>query len=263
MMAGESEAQEIAEEVKSSVRTASAVTWGPDKLTCGPDVESSKELILVEGRADVLQLLRAGINNVVSTNGTSVPKSLVDLMSKKTTIAFVDGDRGGDLIIKALSSVGKLDYVAHAPDGKEVEELTGKEIIKSLRGRESVSGARRPDKRVYKKPLRQDSRVRPQRKPRISSSVKDLFIKGLKDVSGTKQAEVLDGSHKVMGRMPLKSIKAVSDLGDVYAVIIDGSLDDNIAFAAKKANARYLVGKDSKITKHIRGLNIVVEKDLA
>ncbi len=253
MMESETETQELAEEIKSSVKTASITTWGPDKLAAGPDIEKSKELILVEGRADVLKLLKCGINNVISTNGTSVPKSLIDLMKRKTTIAFVDGDRGGELIVKALSSVGKLDYVARAPAGKEVEELTSKEIFKALRAREPVKQTRRTIKRVVK---------RTARKPRIPADVKELLAKSLKEISGTDHAEVLDNNHKLLGRLPLKSFRAITDLGEVYAVIVDGALTDSMAHNAKKAGARYLVGKDSKVTKRFRGLAIITEKDL-
>jgi DNA primase len=46
---------------------------------------------------------------------------------------FIDGDRGGDLIIKEMLQISDVDYIARAPEGKEVEELTKKEIYKALR----------------------------------------------------------------------------------------------------------------------------------
>lgn len=102
-------------------------------LPAGPDVESSDEIIIVEGRADVLNLLKNGIKNVIAIEGAKVPQPIIDLMKEKITTLFVDGDRGGDLIIKEILQVGGVDYIARAPEGKEVEELTKKEIFKALR----------------------------------------------------------------------------------------------------------------------------------
>jgi DNA primase len=55
------------------------------------------------------------------------------LTKEKITTLFVDGDRGGDLIIKEMFQVAEVDYIAIAPIDKEVEELTKKEIFKALR----------------------------------------------------------------------------------------------------------------------------------
>ncbi|MEM5766349.1 MAG: DNA primase DnaG, partial [Candidatus Aenigmatarchaeota archaeon] len=102
-------------------------------LPAGPDIESSDEIIIVEGRADVLNLLKNGVKNVVAIEGAKIPQTIVDLTKEKITILFVDGDRGGDLIIKEMLQVGEVDYIVKAPEGKEVEELTKKEIFKALR----------------------------------------------------------------------------------------------------------------------------------
>ena len=114
---------------------AGIIEYGPDRLPAGPDVGTADELILVEGRADVLTLLKNGFNNVIAMNGTSMPNSIKDLCKGKSITIFVDGDRGGDLIIKELSGIAEIDFVAKAPDGKEVEELAKKEIHKALRGK--------------------------------------------------------------------------------------------------------------------------------
>ena len=46
---------------------------------------------------------------------------------------FTDGDRGGELIVRELLQVADIDYVARAPDGKGVEDLIQKEVIRALR----------------------------------------------------------------------------------------------------------------------------------
>lgn len=136
--------QEITDAVRDSVRTAEVVEWGPDKLAAGPDIMSEDEIIVVEGRADVLNLLKHGIKNVIAVEGTHIPKSLADMSKQKTVTLFVDGDRGGDLIFKEMKQVSEVDFIARAPNGLEVEELTKKELHKCLRAKiatEQVSGS--------------------------------------------------------------------------------------------------------------------------
>ncbi len=129
------DSQELADEVSQSVRVMEIQEWGRDKLAAGPSIDDSDEIILVEGRADVLTLLKHGFKNVISMNGTSIPDSIKELCRQKNVTVFVDGDRGGDVIIKELIETTEIDYVTKAPDGKEVEELAKKEIHKSLRAR--------------------------------------------------------------------------------------------------------------------------------
>jgi len=128
------DSQELADEVSYSVRVMEIQEYGKERLPSGPGIEESDDIIVVEGRADVLTMLKHGFKNVIAMNGTSVPATIVELSKKKTLTLFVDGDRGGDLIIKELLGVAEVDFVTKAPDGKEVEELTKKEIHKALRG---------------------------------------------------------------------------------------------------------------------------------
>lgn len=127
--------QEIAEEVAASVRVMEITEYGKDRLPAGPEVADSSEIIVVEGRADVINLLKNGFKNAIAVNGTSIPQTIIDLCKQKTVTVFVDGDRGGSLIIQELLSVTDIDFVTRAPDGKELEELTKKEIHKCLRAR--------------------------------------------------------------------------------------------------------------------------------
>ena len=133
---------ELTEEVAQSVRVMEITEWGRDRLPAGPGIEEAEEIILTEGRADVLNLLKHGFKNVVGMNGTDIPPSIADLCKEKTVTLFVDGDRGGDLIIKELSGIAEIDYVAKAPDGKEVEEITKKEIHKAIRSKITLEQAK-------------------------------------------------------------------------------------------------------------------------
>ncbi len=124
--------EEVVKEVASSLRGVDLIEYGPEKLPAGPEVESGS-LIVVEGRADVILLMKVGIKNVVALNGTKVPDTIIKLTKDKEVTAFLDGDRAGDLILKELQQVADIDYVARPTYGKEVEELTPKEIMKALR----------------------------------------------------------------------------------------------------------------------------------
>src|SRR3989338_8725827 len=136
------DSQELADEVSQSVRVMEITEYGREKLAAGPAIDESEEIVIVEGRADVLNLLRQGFKNAIAMNGTSCPETIKELARKKNATLFVDGDRGGSLIIRELLSVSEIDFVCRAPDGKEVEEITKKEIHKALRGKITSEQAR-------------------------------------------------------------------------------------------------------------------------
>jgi DNA primase len=131
------DSKELAELVQSEVKSSEIVEYGPDHLPAGPDIAKSNEVIFVEGRADVINLLRNDITNAVAIGGatSNIPKTIMNLANEKEVTVFVDGDRGGDMVIRGLLNVLEIEFVAKAPDGKEVEELQRKEIIKALRTR--------------------------------------------------------------------------------------------------------------------------------
>jgi len=110
------ESQELTESVKQAVRVDELVSYGKEKLPSGPNVQDSDAILIVEGRADVLNLLRCGIKNAIAVEGTNVPKAVIELSKKKTVTTFVDGDRGGELILKELLQTADVDYVAYAPE---------------------------------------------------------------------------------------------------------------------------------------------------
>lgn len=129
------DSQELSDEVSNSVRVMEVVEYGKDRVPAGPAIDESEEIIVVEGRADVINLLKNGIKNSIAINGTSVPDTIKELCRRKTVTVFVDGDRGGNINLRELLAVTDIDFVTRAPDGKEVEELTKKEIHKALRSR--------------------------------------------------------------------------------------------------------------------------------
>ncbi|MFX1488393.1 MAG: DNA primase DnaG [Promethearchaeota archaeon] len=134
------EQSEIEEKIDTDIKLGEIISWGSEKLPAGPEIDTNPELVIVEGRADVLNLLRIGVKNSIAVQGTQIPKSIVDLAKqKKTVTCFFDGDRGGTIILKELMQLVKIDYIARAPDGYEVEELTRKQMIKALQNKRPAS----------------------------------------------------------------------------------------------------------------------------
>src|SRR5580658_7248405 len=129
-----SEGENLLKDVQDSTKRARVVSYGVENLPAGPGVYTSDMVYVVEGRADVILFLRAGVEHVVAVEGTSIPQSVIDLGRKKRLIAVLDGDRGGDLIEKELEQVAKVERVLRAPHGKEVEDLTPVEVLQLIRG---------------------------------------------------------------------------------------------------------------------------------
>ena len=122
---------DILEEVRQTLRVEDVTEY--EGLPAGPRVADGDAVIVVEGRSDVVQLLQYGIKNAIAVEGTNVPDVVAELTRERTTTAFLDGDRGGDLILKELAQVGDVDYVALAPPGKGVEDLSRRGVLKALR----------------------------------------------------------------------------------------------------------------------------------
>ncbi|TKX86077.1 DNA primase [Halorubrum sp. SS5] len=124
---------DVLDEVRDAARVEGIVDY--EGLPAGPRVGDSDAVIVVEGRADVLTLLDCGIKNAVAVEGTNVPEAVADLTADRTVTAFLDGDRGGELILRELAQVGEVDYVAFAPPGESVEDLDRDAVFEALRGK--------------------------------------------------------------------------------------------------------------------------------
>ncbi len=252
------ESQEMSELVKEKARVSEITEYGPDKLPAGPDIETYKEIILVEGRADVISLLKSGIPNVIGLGGTSAPKSIKDLCKDKTVTVFLDGDRGGDLILKKLKQITKIDFVARAPNGKEVEELPQKEIIKCLRNKVPIGEALKGLDHSRKSTLRNKKTNRTLRQARKPATFQqktfqlhpehialvDMFQKVkngnailLKQKSGgfTEIGEVPESDISEV----LKNLKE----GSVDAILVGWEVDQALVNEAANKKIKYVIGQ--------------------
>ena len=278
------DSQEIADEVAESVRIMEIVEYGRDRLPAGPSIDESDEIIVVEGRADVLNLLKHGFKNAIAINGTSVPETIIEVCGKKVVTAFVDGDRGGNLIIKELTSVADIDFVTKAPDGKEVEELTKKEIHKAIRSRISGEQAkldlsREPERTAMElvkrhhpqqqhqqhfRPMQRPYQpVPPIRRVQISNEEKNAFKSMLEDLIGTRGAEILDSKLSVLGKVPVSEVQtALKSINNAHAVVFDGSIERDIVKVAEESNVKFLIGMDSKVRQNETRVNLVTVNEL-
>ncbi len=173
---------DLTDSVRQSVQMEEIIHFGKERLPAGPNVKDSDAIIVVEGRSDVLNLLRSGIKNAIAVEGTNIPKTVMDLSKERIITAFVDGDRGGELILRELFQVAELDFVARAPRPLEVEELTQKQITKSLRNKipaeqyiemygisDALNGKKKEERPEEEKPKRE----RPAREEREERNGKE------------------------------------------------------------------------------------------
>jgi DNA primase len=164
------ESKEISQLVRDEVKTAEIVEYGQDRLPAGPTIDRSNEVVFVEGRADVVNLLKNDVTNVIAIGGAKVTRTIVELSKRKEVTLFLDGDRGGDIILNELAQGGvDIDFVSRAPAGLEVEELTRKELIKYLRNRtpyeQGAKGNKGPERRTVEVPRFRQPEVREEEKP--------------------------------------------------------------------------------------------------
>jgi DNA primase len=232
---------EMGTEIRESTRTAKVVSYGPESLAAGPNIDDEKELIVCEGRADVVNLLKYGINNVIGMQGTRFPKTIATLGETKELTLFVDGDRGGNLIAQNVFDNAKVVYIAQAPDGKEVEELTQKEALQALR--------KKVPAKVF---LGGKSTARSSRPAVTSAPVEDVVRRELTDDDISKLREIsseIKGKNVLVLNEDLEVVKNVSvmRLGTVDAkdafVLMVSSAAGTVVQAAERLQSKAVAAK--------------------
>jgi len=230
--------QEFVQDIKDEIKVQKAINFLG--TTAGPDVEKNEDIILVEGRADVLALLRAGVNNAIAIGGTKIKQEVIDFANKKRVTLFVDGDKGGEIIARTISQKIKVSFFAKAPDGKEVEELAPKDILLSLQKKREYQPEldvfdKRPSLREYdKRPnLRFDSESKTVPHPivgAVRSNTNFILKKYLQELTGTQAIYLLDYRNTVMARVPQTDLEeAVRMFGrKINSVLVDGKITQKI-----------------------------------
>ncbi|HLC31872.1 MAG TPA: DNA primase DnaG [Candidatus Nanoarchaeia archaeon] len=218
----------LSKSVTEESRAARLQDYGEEKLPAG-DL-SGNEVIVVEGRADVVTLLKNRVNNVIGMNGTKLPAEIARLGESKELTLFVDGDRGGKLIAKNVISHAKIAYVAVAPDGKEVEELMGKELLLALR------------KKIPMQEYMRRERFEPVVENSFSGDPKEALRGVYEKIRGTKQAALVNAEMDIMRKVSNREVsRSIRDSrGPIFAVVIDGSAVGAVINACEEAGIRYL-----------------------
>ena len=262
------ETQEITNEVLQSIKVGEIQKWGPENLPAGPEIENSDKIIIVEGRADILNLLRCGIGNTIAVEGTNIPKSIVELSKKKECTVFLDGDRGGDLILKELLQVAKIKYVLRAPAGKEVEDLTRKEIFRILKNKtpvakvlkEPVKKRGKNKKQKKQKKYQQVPSSKPKKGKKEITDVPAPLAEGITQLKETLQANIYDLDAKLTETISVRELtdKLAGYKKDILAIVFDGVITQRLVDIAAEKNVKYLIGaRKSSLTKIPQDLKIV------
>ncbi len=255
------ESDEIVEEVKQAVRIEEVCHYGKEKLPAGPNIDDSDAIIVVEGRADVLNLLKYGIKNVIAVEGTNIPETVVELSKRKIVTAFLDGDRGGDLILKELLQRAEVDYVARAPEGRGVEELTYKEIVKALRNKIPVEQMTETRK-VRRRDLREEKVSETERGIAERKSLKEH----MEDISGTLMARILNKDNIVLKEIPVRDLANVlseENNKEVFGVVFDGIITQRLVDIASEKGLEFIVGvKRGNLMRVPAELKIMTLEDL-
>jgi len=232
--------EEVFREVSETLRAAKVEKYGKDKLTAGPEINSSKEIVVVEGRADVLNLLRCGIQNVIALEGAKIPETIIRLCNTKEATAFLDGDRGGDLILKELIQVTKAKYVTRAPQGMEVEDLGCKDIMQAL---------------IKKVPIGEAQKKKERKRSGVPKQAVDI----VKELEGTLEAVLLSDKMEKIRRLPVNQLaEKLQAAENVDTVIFDGIITQRLVDVANKKKVKYLIAaRISNTIKPSHGVRLV------
>ncbi|MBN1896854.1 MAG: DNA primase [Candidatus Aenigmarchaeota archaeon] len=275
---GVPDADDLSEEIKEAVRAHEITSF--NGLPCGPNMLDSDELIIVEGRADIINLLKYGIRNTLAIEGANVPEVVKIISREKETTAFMDDDRGGQLNLKGLLETADIDFIAVAPDGKEVEDLSKKEVYKALRekttvaqylskkndrsGRRDSSGPRsrrneRPESTRPSSPPNSGSIMK--RAPRIKKEQRERFSKILSDLVGTRAACIYDSKDQLLGKVPVTElINTLRTIDNPNTIIFDGAVDQKLNGVASDKGVKFLIGMEKEEINS--SVNILSKKDL-
>ena len=236
---------EVIQEISDSVRPAEISKFGSEELPAGPEVAITGSIIVVEGRADVINLLKCGIKNAIGINGTKIPKTIIELCKNKEITAFLDGDRGGDLILKELTQVAELDYVARAPPRKEVEDLTPKEIMRCLR--EKVQAGNK------------QTTVRPMAPPQPQ-----FIVHAVNTLKETLEAIIFDEKGAETNRIPVSELaEKLKGSKGAHALVFDGIITQRLLDIAEEKKISIVVGdRISNIAKKPVDLKILTFSDI-
>ncbi|RLI52335.1 MAG: DNA primase [Candidatus Thorarchaeota archaeon] len=275
------EGESIADTVRQAVQVEEIVSYGPDHCPAGPNIDKSDAIIIVEGRRDVLNLLKYGIKNVIAVGGTNIPKTVLDLTKEKISTAFVDGDRGGELILRELLQSADIDFVARAPQTREVEEIPQKLIMKALKNKIpaeqyaemydiKIDKDKKPVEKEQKSkeetvpPKKEKPELSKKEKQRIISDKQKKYMKILDDISGSLKAVLFDENDKEIKKIPVRELTDTLKKSDnISTVVFDGIITQRLLDIANNKKIKEIVGmKLGNVVKMPTNVKVLTKKDL-
>jgi 5S rRNA maturation endonuclease (ribonuclease M5) len=236
---------DVYKEISDTMKIGKVEKYGPEDLPAGPGLDSAKEIIVVEGRADIINLMRCGIFNTVALEGAKVPESIKKLTKEKMATALLDGDRGGDLILKELMQVTNVKFVGRAPRGKEIEECNCKEIAEAIEAKVPIAEA-------VGKPAKKPEPVQRQ----IKVEVPEPVGQAAKALLGTLEAVLLNDKFEFIERLPVSQLaEKLQQVTGVDTVVFDGIITQRIVDIAGEKNIRRIIA--SRISEAVKpALNV-------
>jgi len=266
---GKIEGESIADNVRQAVQVEEITHFGSDHCPSGPNIDKSDAIIIVEGRRDVLNLLKYGIKNVIAVGGTNIPKTVIDLTKEKITTIFVDGDRGGELILKELLQVADVDFVARAPQTREVEEIPQKLIMKSLKNKipreqyMDMYNIKLADKKKPEREKGQKVKEKRDEEDKIVTERQKNYESILGEISGSLKAVLLDENGKELKKIPVRELTDEIKKGEnVSAVVFDGIITQRLLDIASNKNVKEIVGiKLGNVVKMPKTVTVLTKND--
>jgi len=238
---GDAASKTVIEEVRSVLTVGTATNF--HGLTCGPNIESSDSLIIVEGRNDVRNLLNFGVKNAISCDGAgNIKQELIDLANaKENVILAIDGDRGGEMLFRQLNETLKIDFVAQAPVGQEWELLPQKTATKCLS--QKIEAAKFAAKLPEEEPgnADKDAWIDEMEEQTAPAEVQEYFDH-LEELKANNAIFInADGSvTEAVGASKISS--AASDADGALVMVINGAVSDRILDIASEASIETVVG---------------------
>jgi len=272
---------EVYKEISDTMKVGKVEKYGPEDLPAGPGLEGSRDIYVVEGRADIINLMRCGIFNTVALEGAKVPDSIKKITKERNATALLDGDRGGDLIQKELLQVTNVKFVGRAPRGKEIEECNCKEINEAIEGKVPVSELQgKPTPQIQPKktpPPQQQLQVQvpppapviPERQ-KVKVEVPDTIIQAAKALIGTLEAVLLSDKLELIERLPVSQLaEKLQQITGVDTIVFDGIITQRIVdIAGDKSIKRIVASRVSEAVKPALNVDLmtfqnVIPKDQA
>ncbi|MCJ2513018.1 MAG: DNA primase [Candidatus Thermoplasmatota archaeon] len=277
---GKIEGASIADNVRQSVQIEEITNFGPDHCPSGPNIDKSDAIIIVEGRRDVLNLLKYGIKNVIAVGGTNIPKTVIELTKERISTAFVDGDRGGELILKELLQTADVDFVARAPQTREVEEIPQKLVMKSLKNKipaeqyaEMYDIKFGKDEDKEESNFKQKNEQKKKEVPKVSKQEKEEvkidktkhYFSILDEVSGSLKAVLLDKNDTEIKKIPVRELTdELKKSKNITTVVFDGIITQRLLDIANIKNITKIVGmKLGNVVKKPKSVKILTRKDMS